>query len=219
MTVVVCRWNLKLSRTIFRNFVTSFKFFAEAGVVRLCFYCCKLSKSHVAFSVDQLSEESIWATNAPVPAYLPPAEKSSATEAANTAVMEELASTDKKRKLGSYHHYSDEVRARMGRHAAEHGNKSAVSKFTKELEHSVNESTIRNCKRLYLGRLKDLKSPDLVTTLPHAAGGRSLLLGDLDGEVAEYVKALRQAGGCVSTRIIIAGTKGIVAHRKKKRTT
>ena len=129
--------------------------------------------------------------NAPVPAYLPPAKKSSATEAANTAEMEELASTDKKRKLGSYHHYSDEVRARMGRHAAEHGNKSAVSKFTKELEHSVNESTIRNCKRLYLGRLKDLKSPDLVTTLPHAAGGRSLLLGDLDGEVAEYVKALR----------------------------
>eukprot|EP00117_Sycon_ciliatum_P019873 scpid84432/ scgid4069/ len=96
---------------------------------------------------------------------------------------------------------------------------SAVSKFTKELEHSVNESTIRNCKRLYLGRLKDLKSPDLVTTLPHAAGGRSLLLGDLDGEVAEYVKALRQAGGCVSTSIIIAGAKGIVAHRKKKRTT
>ena len=128
--------------------------------------------------------------------------------------MEELASTAKKRKRGSYHHYSDEVRAHMGRHAAEHHNTSAVTKFTTELEHPVNESTIRNCRQLYLGRLKDMQSQELVKTLPYAAGGRSLLLGDLVGEVVDYVKSLRQAKWLVSTSIIIAGAKGIAVHRK-----
>ena len=87
--------------------------------------------------------------------FLPPAEKNSATEAANIAVLKELSMTNRKRKRGGYHCYSDEVPAQIGRQAAEHDNKAAVDKFSLQLKHPVSKSWIHHCKRLYLDKLKE----------------------------------------------------------------
>ena len=68
------------------------------------------------------------------------------------------------------------MRARIGKYAAENGNAAAVRKFTKILEFSVPESTVRGFKTRYLKKLKHSKSP--VTALPHAIKGRPLKLGE-----------------------------------------
>ena len=47
-------------------------------------------------------------------------------------------------KRGSYHAFTDEIRAKIGRHALEHGNTCAVKHFTKELNFDIKESTVRN---------------------------------------------------------------------------
>ena len=41
----------------------------------------------------------------------------------------------------------------MAKYAAEHGNKAAATKSSRELEHNVNESTIRIIKSAYLRKL------------------------------------------------------------------
>lgn len=64
--------------------------------------------------------------------FLPTA-TNAAVAAANEAAEKELEAADtRKRKRGTYHTHSDEVRAQIGCHAAENGNKSAVDKFSKK---------------------------------------------------------------------------------------
>ena len=65
-----------------------------------------------------------------------------------------------------------------------------------------------------MAKLKELKDPSKVTAFLHGNEGRPVLLGDFDQEVAQYIPALRQAGGCVSTSIVMAAAKGILTHKK-----
>ena len=73
-----------------------------------------------------------------------------------------------------YHTYSDELWARMGQHAAEYGNKSAVDKFSKEAGHRISKSTVWGCNTLYQAKLKELKDPSKVTALPHGNEGHPI---------------------------------------------
>lgn len=61
------------------------------------------------------------------------------TAAANKAAAETVAKEANSRKRKPYYHHGDELQAKISRHAAEHGNKSAVVKFSKELECDVCE--------------------------------------------------------------------------------
>ena len=45
--------------------------------------------------------------------------------------------------------YNDDLRAKMGKLAAEHGNKLAVSKFSKKQGREISESAIRGFKTDY----------------------------------------------------------------------
>ena len=101
----------------------------------------------------------------------------------------------------------------MAKYASEHGNKAAATKFSRELEHAVSESTIRNIKSAYLRKLTSEKDSNNIIALPHGSISRHLLLGKaLDAKVAEYVKALHIAGGIVNQLILVAAAKGIVMH-------
>ena len=53
------------------------------------------------------------------------------TSAANDSVQQ--VSTGKRRKRGRYQHYDAEVRAKIAKHACQHGNKSAALILTQEL--------------------------------------------------------------------------------------
>lgn len=61
--------------------------------------------------------------------------------------------------------------------------------------------------------LKDTPNPDDITSLPHAALGRPLLIGKFDEDVYDYIKCLRQAGGVVYTTIVISAAKGMIEHK------
>ena len=57
----------------------------------------------------------------------------------------------KKYTRGSYVHYSAEMRAKIGKFAAKHGNVAAIRHFSEELGQTISESTIRAMKDKYLG--------------------------------------------------------------------
>ena len=135
------------------------------------------------------------------------------TASANDAVISYLdesgtSNSKCKKKRGTYHHYSPDIRLQIGRHASIYGNRSAVKKFTLQLNHEIQESTVRGLKAAYLKRIKT-NSQDL-TTLPHAFRGRPTKLGEIDNLVQIYIRKLRDAGGIVNKNIVIASAIGIV---------
>ena len=88
-----------------------------------------------------------------------------------------------------------------------------MARFSSELAHHVSESTVRNMKKTYLSKLSEERNPDKITSLPHAARGRPLMLGSYDRDVASYMQSLRIAGGIVNHSIVVAAAKGIVYHK------
>ena len=143
--------------------------------------------------------KSNWDSTKTNPLLPKPDGPKTSTTSANEQVEAEMTGQDRRRKRGRYHHYTPKVRAKMAKYASEHSNKAAATKFSRELEHTVSESTIRNIKSAYLRKLRFEKDPNNIVTLPHGSVGRPLLLGKaLDAQVAEYVKALRIAGEIVN---------------------
>ena len=91
---------------------------------------------------------------------LPDSHKGTSTSAANQQVEREIAHQDKKRrKYGKYHHYDAEIRAKIAKHACECGIKRAAIKFTQELGHPINESSVRNMKKAYLQKADKYSKP------------------------------------------------------------
>ena len=60
------------------------------------------------------------------------------------------------------HSYSDEMKTKIGRYAAENGNSYALTKFRNKFGLVVPESTVRNFKRAYLSVLKACSDPEQV---------------------------------------------------------
>ena len=137
---------------------------------------------------------------------------SAAIEEANKEVAEAAPKTPKKR--GSYIKIPDDRRAEIGRYACENGVANAARKYSRVLERSLNESTVRGIKRAYLAELTRKRKAEeecVVTSLPTKKRGRTLLLGEaLDNKVKTYLKAIREVGGALSTAIIIAAARGIL---------
>ena len=117
-----------------------------------------------------------------------------------------------RKRRGVYNYYEPDLRAKIGRYAAENGNKAAVSHFTVKLERMIPESTVRGMKSIYLRELESEKDPLEVTQLPHQLRGHPLKLGEYDGMVKENIHALRRAGGIVNRSIVVAAATGILEH-------
>ena len=137
-----------------------------------------------------------------------PKPRSSAEESANAAVLATMEGALQRKRRGVYNYYEPDLRAKIGRYAAENGNKAAVSHFKVKLGRMIPESTVRGMKSIYLRELESGKDPLEVTQLPHQAA-RSLKLGEYDGMVKEYIHALRRAGGIVNRSIVVAAATGI----------
>ena len=134
------------------------------------------------------------------------------TSAANTEIREQMKQAHG-RKRKAYTAFTNEDRAKTGKHAAENGNNSALKKF-RSVYYDLGESTVR-CFKKYYEALKE-KVPQsggqsaTVKSIPSKKRGRPLSLGDLDKEVQQYVRALCTAGTPVRSAAIIAGGRGIV---------
>ena len=140
---------------------------------------------------------------------------SSAIAQANTEVQKAIDS-EKPRKRGPYKRYSSTIRAEIGKYASHHGVAAAARYFSRKCEKSVSETTVRSIRSAYLqGRRKrtaELDEEDAeIIALPLQKRGRPVLLGqELDSQVQMYLKKVREGGGAVSARIVMAAARGIL---------
>ena len=75
------------------------------------------------------------------------------TTSANTEVREQMMQADG-RKWKAYTAFTDEDRAKIGKHAAKNGNNSPLKKF-RSIYPNLGESTVRSFKKKYYEALKE----------------------------------------------------------------
>lgn len=127
---------------------------------------------------------------------------------------EELERNGRKRQSSERHHYNQETKAAIGKYAQLHGNKRAVSKFSESLGFTLSEATVRNFKREVRKQVKGGQDLDDISSIPTKKRGRPLLLPeDIDELARKCIENLRACGSPVSSSIVLAATKGIVAHK------
>ena len=130
------------------------------------------------------------------PYLLDPEEEKTKSDASETKEVERTlkatASSSRSRKRKNTNSYYDpKTCAKIGRFAAENGNKRAVEKFSQELQRPLSESTVHGFKKAYFSELSKVKEPDMVQELAHGARGKPTTLGDLDKKVQAYIGKLR----------------------------
>ena len=76
----------------------------------------------------------------------------------------------------------------------------------------VKESAVRAMKKKYLLQVKETKDVP-VTQLTPEKRGRPLLLGEIDKDVADHIRSIREAGGIVNQAIVIATSRGLVKRK------
>ena len=133
---------------------------------------------------------------------------------ANKEVLKATKKGNEKR--GAYK-YSAEVRAEIGKYAIHHGVAATSRHFSRRLAKTVSETTVRSIKAVYLEGVRRKRPVELdeeeeeIIALPLKKRGRPLLLGEkLDMLVQTYLRKVREGGGAVSARIVIAAARGIV---------
>ncbi|KAB7496792.1 hypothetical protein Anas_01970 [Armadillidium nasatum] len=95
-------------------------------------------------------------------------------------------------KRGNYVSYSPELRAEIGKYAAEHGNLAAITHFKEKLNIEIPESTVRGLKDKYM--IKKMRGEKDVKSLGFAQRGRPMRLGKYDSIVQECIKELLKGG-------------------------
>ncbi|XP_033099597.1 uncharacterized protein LOC117103185 [Anneissia japonica] len=138
-------------------------------------------------------------------------ERAAEMRAANAAVSEIIIQAKEKKKRGPYVIYDPEIRARIGKHASEHGITSACKKFSFELGKKLNESTVRTFREAYQRQLAACEDGDKVTNLPVGNRGRPPLLGsELDQRIQDYIRRLQTNGVAINRRIVLGAARGMV---------
>lgn len=113
-----------------------------------------------------------------------------ANEAVQTQLDCQKSQKSRPKKHKAYTTFSDEMRANIGRYAAENGNAAALKKFHSDIT-DLGESTVRLFKKRYLEQFKNVPHGDSAS----CRRGRPLVLGDqLDQDIKKYIKPLRKTG-------------------------
>ena len=94
----------------------------------------------------------------------------------------------------------------------EHGSRKAARAFQKEFP-DLNESTMRTFMKKYVEQrgLKKRLNASSSVSLPSKRRGRPVLLGPIDRKVRDFLIALRDRGGLVSSTIAIAVAKAFIS--------
>ena len=134
---------------------------------------------------------------------------------ANKEVLKAVARAKEPQKKGPYIKVTPEYKVKVAKFASINGNSVAARKYSKLLEKNLKESTVRLWVKNYKLELERKRKagdvePD-VQVLPTGKRGRPFLLGEkLDGQTQAYIRAVRDAGGVITTDIAIATGKAIV---------
>jgi len=134
-----------------------------------------------------------------------PRETTSAKETEDT--QEKVVA--KKYERGRYVQYSAEMRANIGKFAAQHGNVAAVRHFSEELGRTISESTIRTMRDKYLALRKKGVS---VTEVGSKVRGRPSVLGTLDKVLMNTLVRLEEKGEKITQFAVIATAKQLLTE-------
>ena len=139
----------------------------------------------------------------PSPAYLPSAFESGLGQQEYQNVVSNVVdlanpstvSPDTGRQRGkrqSYAHYSGEMRAKIGKYAAENGNEKARKHFSKDFPDLKESSTIRNFKKKYYVKLAEARKAgnSEVICIQSEVRGRPPILTDLDNKLLTFLKGI-----------------------------
>ena len=98
---------------------------------------------------------------------------------------------------------------------------AAARFYLRKLDHVVSETTASSLKKAYLQGVREKRAAEDdgdVTQLPPKKRGRPVLLGEaLDTKVQHYLHRVRQGGGVVSARIVMAAARGILLSSQRSR--
>ena len=114
-------------------------------------------------------------------------------------------------KRQSYAHYSGEMRAKIGKHAAENGNEKARKHFSKDFP-DLKESTIRNFKKKYYVKLAEARkagNTELIC-LPSKVRGRPPILMDLDNKLLTVLKGIQSRAGVINVHVVRGVTHALI---------
>ena len=142
---------------------------------------------------------------------------SSVISAANKDIIESSKKENSTKTKGPYAKFTPEFKAKIAKYAIENGNCAAARKFSAPLDKPINESSVHSwivAYKKYLRRKRRIGEalPD-VQVLPECKKGRPLLLGEkLDWKLKSYVCAVREAGGPVTTTIVLSAGRAVVNH-------
>ena len=141
---------------------------------------------------------------------------SAAISSANNEVKDLVnATSSDSRKRGAYQNYTDEERARIGKRAAEFGVTNTLRHFSKQFtDRPLKESTVRtwmmNYKKELANRVK-VGGSLTIEKLETKKRGHPYLLGEeMDRQLQEYIKSLREAKAVINSAIVISAAEGIV---------
>ena len=129
--------------------------------------------------------------------------------------VEKTIHASKSKKRGSYHQYSPETRAAIGKFASLNGVSASSRHFSRQLKHHVSTSTVLSIKKSHLEEKKRRDrghSHQAITMLPSKTRGRPLLLGDIDGKIQAYLKKTRESGGVIKSRMVMSVAQRLVLY-------
>ena len=124
--------------------------------------------------------------------------------------VSEIASNSRDKRRQGYNKWAGEQRFKIGKHAAEFGNRAAVKTYKSEFP-TLNESTVRSFKAKYYQEItqaaKEMRNPTKSIPKYSQPTGRPLMLGELDSMVQTFLRALSKRGWVVNTSVANATAK------------
>ena len=85
------------------------------------------------------------------------------------------------------------------------------------MKSNVSITTVHSIKRSYLESIKENRG-EVITSLPVKKRGRPLLLGEsLDRMVQKYLKKVREGGGVVTARVVVAAVRAIILTQDRSK--
>ena len=119
--------------------------------------------------------------------------------------------------------YGSALRARIGKYTSQHGPTAGAKYFSRTLkDHTVSKSIVHSIMKSYLDEIKRRRRLDgsgEIECLRERKRGRPLLLGGvIDSKVEAYVKKVREGGGTISARVVMAAARGILLSCEKQAT-
>ena len=142
---------------------------------------------------------------------------SATTIAAANKEVEKAMKSDRtpRGKCGPYKRYSPSLRAEIAKYECMHGAGATARRYSNKLNECVSKSTVMTVKKQYEDELRKRQTTDDgedLLVLPTKKLGRKVLLGEKLDSMVLYLRKVREGGGAVSVKIVVAAARRYSGH-------